>query len=203
HRSDPADPVVTAPSRATPRRVNDVMTTPDGKYLVHTREGAAARKNGIVIASLEDPAHPKVIAEFTEGVTAGVHSAFVYRQEGHGTHVYLTNNGTGAMHIIDINDPYHPKEAGQFRVPGPMAGNSLHDIDVQDGLAYLSNWNNGLVIIDIGNGVKGRSPSNPVMVSQYKYDLNDMYRQVEAAGGPGFIRGTHPAWRHKDYVFIA
>lgn len=201
--SDPANPVVTDSLMANTRRVNDVMTTPDGKYLVHTREGAADRRNGIVIASLEDPAHPKVIAEFTEGVTAGVHSAFVYRQENHGTHVYLTNNGTGAMHVIDINDPYNPREAGQFRVPGPMAGNALHDIDVQDGLAYLSNWNNGLVIIDIGNGVKGGSPSNPVMVSQYKYDLNDMYRQVEAAGGPGFIRGTHTAWRHKDYVFIA
>jgi hypothetical protein len=117
--------------------------------------------------------------------------------------VYLTNNGTGAMHVIDINDPYKPKQVGMFRVPGPMAGNALHDIDVQDGLAYLSNWNNGLVIIDIGKGIKGGSPSNPVMVSQYKYDLNDMYRQVEAAGGPGFIRGTHTAWRHNNYVFIA
>lgn len=201
--SNPAAPVVTDSLMANTRRVNDVMTTPDGKFLVHTREGAADRRNGIVIASLEDPAHPKVIAEFTEGVTAGVHSAFIYQQPTHGTHVYLTNNGTGAMHIIDINDPYKPKQVGMFRVPGPMAGNALHDIDVQDGLAYLSNWNNGLVIIDIGKGIKGGSPSNPVMVSQYKYDLNDMYRQVEAAGGPGFIRGTHTAWRHNNYVFIA
>jgi hypothetical protein len=201
--SNPTAPVVTDSLMANTRRVNDVMTTPDGKFLVHTREGAADRRNGIVIASLEDPAHPKVIAEFTEGVTAGVHSAFIYQQPTHGTHVYLTNNGTGAMHIIDINDPYKPKQVGMFRVPGPMAGNALHDIDVQDGLAYLSNWNNGLVIIDIGKGIKGGSPSNPVMVSQYKYDLNDMYRQVEAAGGPGFIRGTHTAWRHNNYVFIA
>lgn len=201
--SDPANPVVTDSLMANTRRVNDIMTTPDGKFMVHTREGAADRRNGIVIASLEDPSHPKVIAEFTEGVTAGVHSAFVYQQPTHGTHVYLTNNGTGAMHVIDINDPYQPKQVGLFRVPGPMAGNALHDIDVQDGLAYLSNWNNGLVIIDVGKGIKGGSPSNPVLVSQYKYDLNDLYRQVEAAGGPGFIRGTHTAWRHKNYVFIA
>ena len=40
-------------------------------------------------------------------------------------------------------------------------------------------------------------------MSQFKYDLNALYRQVEAAGGPGFIRGTHTAWRHKNYVFIA
>jgi hypothetical protein len=41
------------------RRVNDVMTFPDGKFLVFTREGASDRKNGIVICSLDDPAHPE------------------------------------------------------------------------------------------------------------------------------------------------
>ncbi|HUG28685.1 MAG TPA: Ig-like domain-containing protein [Gemmatimonadales bacterium] len=201
--SDPANPRVTDSLVADTRRVNDVMTTPDGRFLVHTREGASSRRNGIVLASLEDPAHPKVIAEFTEGVTAGVHSSFIYQQEGHGTHVYLTNNGTGAMHVIDINDPYHPREVSQWRTPRPDAGRTLHDIDVQDGLAYLSYWNDGLVILDIGNGLKGGSPANPQFVSQFKYDLNALYRDVEAVGGPGFIRGTHTAWRTRNYVIIA
>ncbi|HSJ09876.1 MAG TPA: Ig-like domain-containing protein, partial [Longimicrobiales bacterium] len=57
--SDPTNPVVTDSLLANTRRVNDIMTTPDGRFLVHTREGAADRRNGIVIASLEDPAHPK------------------------------------------------------------------------------------------------------------------------------------------------
>lgn len=201
--TDPSNPVVTDSLMADTRRVNDVMTTPDGKFLVHTREGASSRRNGIVIASLEDPRHPKKISEFTEGVTAGVHSAFVAQQPKYGTHVYLTNNGTGAFHIIDINDPYNPKEVGQWRTPRSDAGRSLHDVDVQDGLAYLSYWNDGLVILDVGNGIKGGSPSNPQLVSQHKYDLNDLYREVEASAGPGFIRGTHTAWRHKNYVFIA
>lgn len=201
--SDPTRPFVTDSLLANTRRVNDVMTTPDGRFLVHTRENAADRRNGIVIAELSDPAHPRVIAEFTEGVTAGVHSAFIYRQEPYGTHVYLTNNGTGAMHVVDINDPYNPREVGRWRAPGPMAGGSLHDIDVQDGLAYLSNWNEGLIILDVGNGIKGGSPRDPRFVSKYKYDLGDVYRQVEAAGGPGYIRGTHTAWRHRNYVFIA
>ncbi len=201
--SDPAKPVVTDSIITNTRRVNDVMSTPDGKFIVFTREGASDRKNGIVIASAEDPAHPKVIAEFTEGVTAGVHSAFIFRQEKYGTHVYLTNDGTGAMHVIDINDPYKPREVAQWRTPRPDAGRTLHDIDVQDGLAYLSYWNDGLVILDIGNGVKGGRPDNPQLVAQYKYDLNAMYRDVEAVAGPGFIRGTHTAWRHNNYVFIA
>jgi hypothetical protein len=201
--SNPANPVVTDSVIANTRRVNDVMTTADGKFLVFTREGASDRKNGIVVCSLADPAHPKPIAEFTEGVTAGVHSAFVYSQPKYGTHVYLTNDGTGALHILDLNDPYHPKEVAQWRTQRTDAGRTLHDIDVQNGLLYASYWNDGLVILDIGNGIKGGSPSNPRFVSQFKYDLNALYRNVEATAGPGFIRGTHTAWRHKNYVFIA
>jgi hypothetical protein len=202
--SNPATPTVTDSIVANTRRVNDIMTTPDGKFLVFTREGAADRKNGIVIASLEDPLHPKVISEFTEGVTAGVHSAFIYQQPTHGTHVYLTNDGTGAMHVIDINDPYRPKEVAQFRTTDrPDVGRTLHDIDIQNGLAYLSYWNDNLVILDVGNGLKGGSPANPQFVSRYKYDLNKLYQKVEDIAGPGFIRGTHTAWRHKNYVFIA
>jgi hypothetical protein len=73
---------------------------------------------------------------------------------------------------------------------------------VKDGLAYLSYWNDGLIILDVGNGIKHGSPENPQLVAQYKYDLNSLYREVEAVGGPGFIRGTHTAWRAGKYVFV-
>jgi hypothetical protein len=163
-----------------------------------TREGASSRKNGIVILSFEDPAHPKPIAEFTETVTGGVHSTYIYRG-----YVYLTDDATGSMRVIDIRDPYHPKQVARWQVERPEAGRTLHDIDIRDGLATLSYWNDGLVILDVGNGMAGGSPSNPQFVSQYKYDLNALYRDVELRHGPGFIRGTHTAWRHKNYVFIA
>jgi hypothetical protein len=202
--SDPAKPWVTDSIVANTRRVNDIMTTPDGKFLVFTREGASDRKNGIVIASTEDPAHPKPISEFTEGVTAGVHSAFIYQDPKHGTHIFLTNDGTGALHVINIDDPYKPKEVAQWRTEGrPDAGRTLHDIDVQNGMLYASYWNDGLVILDVGNGMKGGTPSNPQFVSQFKYDLDALYRDAAATGGPGFIRGTHTAWRYRDYVIIA
>lgn len=202
--SNPAAPTVTDSIVANTRRVNDVMTTPDGKYLVFTREGAADRRNGVVFASLEDPRHPKVISEFTQGVTAGVHSSFIYKDPRHGQHAFLTNDGTGALHVVNIDDPANPREVAQWKTENrPDAGRTLHDIDVQDGLLYGSWWNDGLVILDVGNGIKGGTPNNPVMVAQYKYDLNTLYRDVEASGGPGFIRGTHTAWRHRNYVFIA
>jgi hypothetical protein len=202
--SDPSKPTVTDSIIANTRRVNDVMTTPDGKFLVFTREGAADRKNGVVFASLEDPFHPKPISEFTEGVTGGVHSSFIYKDPRHGQHVFLTNDGTGALHILNIDDPYKPREVAQWKTENrPDAGRMLHDIDVQDGLLYGSWWNDGLVILDVGNGIKGGTPSSPKIVSQFKYDLNALYKNVEADGGAGFIRGTHTAWRHKNYVFIA
>ncbi len=202
--SNPATPTVVDSVVMNTRLVNDVMTDKAGTVLIMTREGAADRKNGIVIASLEDPLRPKIISEFTEGVTAGVHSAFVYTQPNHGTHIYLTNDGTGAVHIIDINDPKNPKEVAQWRTTNrPDAGRYVHDIDVQDGLLYASYWDDGLVILDIGKGLKGGSPSNPQIVTQFKYNLDSLYRQVEAESGPGFTRGTHTAWRHRNYVFIA
>ena len=195
--SDPAMPVFTDSVVVDARVVNDVMTTEDGKYGVLTREGASTRKNGIVILSFEDAAHPKAIAEFTETVTGGVHSTYVYK-----AHVYLTDDATGSMRVIDIRDPYHPKQVARWQVERPEAGRTLHDIDVRDGLATLSYWNDGLVILDVGNGMKGGSPENPRLVLQYKYDLNELYKKVELAGGPGFIRGTHTSWRHGHYVFV-
>ena len=195
--TDPSHPAITDSVVVDARVVNDVMTTEDGKFGVMTREGASTRKNGIVILSFEDPAHPKPIAEFTETVTGGVHSTYVYRG-----YVYLTDDATGSMRVIDIRDPYHPKQVARWQVERPEAGRTLHDIDVRDGLATLSYWNDGLVILDVGNGMKGGSPESPQLVAQFKYDLNALYKKVELVGGPGFIRGTHTSWRHGRYVFV-
>jgi hypothetical protein len=199
--SDPARPRITDSVVVDARVVNDVMTTADGRWGVMTREGASSRRNGIVVLSLEDPAHPKPVAEYTETVTGGVHSTFVYTQPRHGTHVYLTDDATGSLRVIDLNDPKAPREVARWQTDRP-AGRTLHDVDVRDGLAYLSYWNDGLVILDVGNGMKGGSPTAPKLVGQLKYDLDSLYRTVEAEGGPGFIRGTHTAWRQGKYVFV-
>ena len=61
------------------------------------RERASNRKNGIVFLDTSQPAHPKVISEYTATVTGGVHSAFV---DGH--YVYLTDDATGSLRVIDL-----------------------------------------------------------------------------------------------------
>ena len=106
-----------------------------------------------------------------------------------------SNDGTGAMHVIDIGDPARPREVAQWKTDRPDAGRTLHDIDVQDGLAYLSYWNDGLVVIDVGNGIKGGSPENPQFVSQLRFNYSELY-------GPGWVAGAHSVFRYKNYVFL-
>jgi hypothetical protein len=203
--SDPAKPVVVDSIMANTRLVNDMQTTADGNYMVFTREGAADRKNGIVIADTHDPLHPKEVSQFVEGVAAGVHSVYLYENPQYGKYVFITNDGTGAIDIVNITDPAHPTRAGEWRTDRPDASRYVHDLDIVDGVLYASYWNDGLVILDIGNGKWGGRPDKPVLVSQFKYNLDSLYKDVEDVSHPGFTRGTHTAWRQRGghYVFIA
>jgi hypothetical protein len=203
--TDPSNPVVVDSIMANMRLVNDMQTTPDGNYMVFTREGAADRKNGIVIADTHDPLHPKEIAQFTDGVAAGVHSVYIYEHPRYGRYVFITNDGTGAIDIVNLTDPAKPTRAGEWRTDRPDAARYVHDLDIVDGVLYASYWNDGLVILDIGNGKWGGRPDKPVLVSQFKYNLDSLYKEVEDVSRPGFTRGTHTAWRQRGgkYVFIA
>jgi hypothetical protein len=203
--SDPSKPVVVDSIMANTRLVNDMQTTADGNYMVFTREGAADRKNGIVIADTHDPLHPKELSQFVEGVAAGVHSVYLYENPRYGKYVFITNDGTGAIDIVNLTDPAHPTRTGEWRTNRPDASRYVHDLDIVDGVLYASYWNDGLVILDIGNGKWGGLPDKPVLVSQFKYNLDSLYQDVEDVSRPGFTRGTHTAWRQRGghYVFIA
>jgi hypothetical protein len=195
--TDVTHPKIVDSMMTNARIVNDVMTTEDGKYGVFSREGASDRKNGIVVFDASNPCHPKPVSEYTQTVSGGVHSSYVYKG-----HAYITDDATGSMRVIDIQDPQHPKEVARWQTEQTEAGRYLHDVMVVDGLAYLAYWNDGLVILDVGNGMKHGSPTNPQLVSQLKYDLNAVYARVSQLWGPGFVRGTHTAWRQGRYVFV-
>jgi hypothetical protein len=201
--SDPSHPKQTDAIKVDARLINDVSTTADGRILVISREGASNRKNGIAFFDTSDPAHPKPISEYTETVTGGVHSAFV---DGH--YVYLTDDATGSMRVINFADVKNPKEVARWEVSNQVAttittpggdrevvGRYLHDLQVVDGLAYLAYWRDGLVILDVGKGIKGGSPEHPQLVSQLRFNHHELY-------GNGWLAGTHSVFRYKNYVFV-
>ncbi|MGC1904176.1 MAG: Ig-like domain-containing protein [Candidatus Acidiferrum sp.] len=202
--ADPAHPVSADPLKVDARIINDVSVTADGKIGVITREGASSRKNGIVFLDTSDPMHPKVLSEYTATVTGGVHSAYVNSH-----YVYLTDDATGSLRVIDFADVKNPREVARWQVEssGQMqtvlpegegvstAGRYLHDVQVIDGLAYLAYWRDGVVILDVGNGIKGGSPEHPQFVSTYRFNYDELY-------GAGWLSGAHAVYRYKNYLFV-
>jgi hypothetical protein len=106
---------------------------------------------------------------------------------------------------LDSNQPWKVDTTGtvatvpiasQTNIP-PSYG--VHDTYIRDGLAFVCAWNTGLMIYDVGNGVKGGSPSNPVLISTAVTNDN---------GVPGG-RAVHNAWwfhnpvlGQNKYVFV-
>ncbi len=180
--SDPGNLVLTRSLAVDARTVNDIKVRSDGTLAVITHEGSADIRNGITLLDLADPARPSPIARFTTSLETGVHNAWI-----EGDYVYLVVDGisaTSGLRILDVSDPTNPLVVANF-----YAGSSfLHDVYVRDGLAFLAHWDAGLVILDVGNGISGGSPDNPVEVSR-----------VRTAGGQ-----THNAWYWPDagYVFV-
>lgn len=149
------------------RTVNDVKVSEDGRIAVITREGASSRKNGIIILDVTNPSETTILSEYTDGLTGGVHNTFIYEN-----HVYAVNNGR-KYDIINIEDPRNPYTVGVFELDTP--GHSIHDVWIEDGIAYSSNWGDGVVAVDVGlnhssdmPGANG-SPANPTPLGSYTY----------------------------------
>lgn len=169
--SDPANMTIIDTVTVDARTVNDVKVSEDGRTAVITREGASNRKNGIVLLDVSDPHNVSIISEFNQGLTGGVHNAFIYKN-----HVFAVNNGR-RYDIIDISDPKNPKTISRFELDTP--GHAIHDVWVENGIAYSSNWSDGVVAVDVGSTPAAQSPErhntgvgspeNPVKLGSYSY----------------------------------
>ena len=161
--SDPTNITKVDSVKVDARIVNDVKVSKDSKICVITKEGASNRKNGFVILDISNPSDVKVLSDYTDGLTGGVHNVFIDNN-----HVYALNafGNPAKFEVVNIEDPKNPKGVGKFELE---LGSAIHDIWIEDGIAYTSNWKDGLYIIDVGNGLAGGSPSNPVAVANYKY----------------------------------
>ncbi|MEZ4417719.1 MAG: Ig-like domain-containing protein [Gemmatimonadota bacterium] len=181
--TNPSSPMMTDSIVVDARTTNDVKVSEDGRICVISREGASNRRNGIVILDCSDPRNVEILSTFDDELTGGVHNLFIYQD-----HVYAVNNGI-RFDVINIADPRNPHRVGRFELDTP--GHAIHDVWVVDGIAYSSNWGDGVAVIDVGGGNKGGSPSNPVL----------MYRFADVGGA------THAAFPYKSptgkfYIFM-
>ena len=175
--------------------INDVKVSEDGTLGVITHEGRfASGGNGITLLDLTDPLAPASIIHFTTTLDSGVHNAWI-----DGTHVYLVVDGTSSqagLRILDISDQADPTIVADFY----GGSSSLHDVYVRDGLAFLSHWNAGLIILDVGNGMAGGSPGNPVEVSRVLNPGRPDAQRLVLAGGRVRVRRRRELQHARDHA---
>ncbi len=140
--SDPSNMKIIDTVTVDARTVNDVKISEDGRVGVISREGASNRKNGFVILNVSDPYNVEILSNFNDDMTGGVHNTFIYED-----HVFAVNNGR-KYDIINIQDPKNPFRVGVYELSTP--GHSIHDVWVEDGIAYSSNWADGVHAVDVG-----------------------------------------------------
>jgi hypothetical protein len=96
----------------------------------------------------------------------------------------------GGDTVTPVVTPPGPALLATVPIP-PFYG--IHDMFVRDGLAFVCAWDSGVFIFDVGKGIKGGSPANPVIISK-----------IRTTGGE-----VHNAWwfwnpntNEKRYLFV-
>ena len=172
--------------------VSDVQVSDDGSVLVFSTEGGA--NAGLYVYSLADPRTPTFLDSVL--VSDGIHTATVADIGGKRYVFAARNPKSPALLVYDITDP--SSMTLQATVPIPPAY-GIHDTYVRDGLAFVFAWNTGVIIYDVGNGLRGGSPAHPIEVSRL------VTADDNVPGGPSVHNGWwfhNPVRGENRYLFI-
>ena len=171
--------------------VSDVEVSADGSVLMlSTERGTQA---GLYLYDLADPAKPALLDSVH--VAEGLHTATFGEIAGCRYAFTARNPGQPALTIFDVTDPSDIVLAASVPIP-PTYG--IHDTYVRDGLAFVFAWDVGVIVYDIGNGIRGGSPDAPVEVSR-------LVTSAGAVGSPSVHNGWwfhNPVTHEARYLFI-
>jgi hypothetical protein len=189
---------VTVPGIGT---VSDVQVSDDGQLLV--LGGERGPNGGIYLYSLNNPAVPSLLGSVLVG-DAGVHTVTLSTINGRRYAFAARNPGPTAdpandpaLLIYDVTDPQAPTLVATRTYPERNYG--IHDTYVRDGIAFAFVWNTGLVIYDVGNGVRGGTPTAPVQLARLVTSANGV------CCGPSVHNGWwfhNPVTNERRYLFV-
>jgi hypothetical protein len=141
--------------------VSDVEVSNDGQVLMFGTEfGSHA---GLHLYSLANPAAPVLLDRDLLTTGTGIHTATFGEIGGRRYAFAARSPGIPALLIYDVTDPTNMSLTATVRVPDRYG---IHDTYVRDGLAFAFVWDAGVIIYDVGNGIRGGSPAAPVEVSR-------------------------------------
>ena len=172
--------------------VSDVEVSGDGDVLL---VGAERDVNeGLYLYDVSDPEAPVPLDH--EPIEDGIHTA-TFGDIGGRRYAFASRNPSSpALLIFDVTDPTDMVLVATVPVP---ANYGIHDTFVRDGLAFVFAWNTGVIIYDVGNGIRGGSPSDPQEVGRLVTSANGV------AGGPAAHNGWwfhNPVSGERRYLFV-
>src|SRR5262249_8047743 len=103
------------------------------------------------VVEVTDPANPHLVGQISE-------QAHTLAVENRNNHVYAYfGNYNANCPVYDVTDPTAPMKLSFFHT----TGNLVHDLSVDNGIAYLNAWDAGFYVVDFTN------PASPTKVGQW------------------------------------
>jgi hypothetical protein len=174
------------------RTVSDVQVSDDGSVLVFSAERGA--NAGLYVYGLTDPRQPQFLDSAL--VSDGLHTATIADIAGRRYVFAARTPKDPALLVYDISTPSAIAKVAEVPIP-PAYG--IHDTYVRDGLAFVFAWNTGVIIYDVGNGVRHGLPGKPVEVSRI------LTADDGVAGGSAVHNGWwfhNPIRGEQRYLFV-
>ena len=155
--------------------IHDVKVEGDRLVVAGPANAKQDALSGFALYDVSDPASPELLA-FHE-TDYPLHNCFV--RDGI---VYLTANDTdrNPLVMVDVSGD-EPEEVGRWSILDHDEAwgevdwflRVLHDVWVQDGIAYLAQWDAGTWIVDVSD------PANPEFVSNIRADRREALAQLD------------------------
>ncbi|HEX7918603.1 MAG TPA: hypothetical protein VF454_04320, partial [Gemmatimonadales bacterium] len=139
--------------------VSDNEVSEDGTLMLVTTEGNTA--DGLYIYSLSDPAHPVVID--SQPVVTGLHTGTFAMINGQ-RYVFAAKDPSAPALMVFRIQPDSADKIVQVASVSQPSTYGIHDTYVRDGLAFVSDWNAGMRIYDVGDGRLGGAPASPQLI---------------------------------------
>lgn len=148
---------------------------------------------------VSDPTDPRYLSTFEE-LPAGVHNAFLGGDVAYVCREFPFDDS--ALKIVDVSDPTDPTLLSSWRVEDAnpeldRSTNFVHDVYVQDDLAYLAYWDAGTRVLDVSD------PADPVEVSWFGVapSADEEPTGGDLLGPPGNAHYVQPS-PDGDYVYV-
>ena len=132
--TDPAHPV----ERGAYLRADDHYSNDIKLVDYNNRRYAILADSPSDVVDVTDPAAPTISGQILEEA----HTLFTETRLG-ATHAYF-GNYDGSTAVYDVTNPTAPTRLNKVQTMGAL----VHDLSVQDGVAYLNAWDAGLQVID-------------------------------------------------------